>query len=264
MQLAQRGFNILLVSRTTSKLEAVAQEIRSHPRSSSAKTKVFSLDLNTATPDTYNDLKSIIQDLDVSILINSAGKSHDIPIPFALADDTETQQIISTNCTGTLRVTSLVIPGMIARKRGLVLTMGSFSGLLPTPLLAPYSGSKAFLQYWSTALGSELAPHGITVELVQSYLVTSAMSKVRKPSLFIPNPRAFVKATLSKIGRSGGAQKYAYTSTPYWSHGVMQYLIGMIGVPTGHYAVTKNRVVHEGIRKRALKKRERENGKKIS
>ena len=263
MQLAQKGFNILLVSRTTSKLEAVAQEIHSHPRSSSVQTKVFSLDLNTAAPDDYNDLKSVIRDLDISILINSAGRSHDMPVPFHLVNESETQQIININITGTLRVTSLVIPGMIDRKRGLVLTMGSFSGLLPTPLLAPYSGSKAFLQYWSTALGAELDPLGITVELVQSYLVTSAMSKVRKPSLFVPNPRAFVKATLAKIGRKGGAQQYAYTSTPYWSHGVMQFLIGLIGYTTGDFAARKNLEVHQAIRKRALKRRA-ENGKKTS
>ncbi len=40
---------------------------------------------------------------------------------------------------------------------------------------------------------------GVDVELVISYLVTTAMSKIRRASLFIPNPRNFVKAVLSMV-----------------------------------------------------------------
>lgn len=142
--------------------------------------------------------------------------------------------------------------------------MGSFGGLLPTPLLATYSGSKAFLQQWSSALGSELASHDITVQLVQSYLVTSAMSKIRRSSTAIPNPRDFVRSVLGKVGRSGGAQGWAYTSTPYWAHGVMQWgLATTVGV-TGRWVVGYNRWMHEKIRKRALRKAVRERGKKVA
>ncbi|KAK5287806.1 hypothetical protein LTR16_003622 [Cryomyces antarcticus] len=136
--------------------------------------------------------------------------------------------------------------------------MASFGGILPTPLLATYSGSKAFLQQWSTALGSELKPHGVHVQLVQSYLVTSAMSKIRRASATIPTPRGFVKAALSKIGRSGGAQGIAYTSTPYWSHGLMHWALAtFVGTMNG-VVVDQNRSMHEGIRKRALRKKERD------
>lgn len=152
---------------------------------------------------------------------------------------------------------------MINRKRGLILNMGSFGGLLPTPLLATYSGSKAFLQQWSSALGAELAPFHITVELVQAYLITSAMSKIRRPSLLVPSARAFAKVVLSRLGRTGGAQGWAYTSTPYWSHALSQWILTFVGF-TGEWVVQRNKVMHEAIRKRALRKREREAGKKFS
>ena len=174
------------------------------------------------------------------------------------------EDIIKINCLATLRVTSVVLPGMVKRRRGLVLTMGSFGGLLPTPLLATYSGSKAFLQQWSTAVGAEVAPYNVHMELVQSYLVTSAMSKVRRASATIPTPRAFVRSVLGKIGRSGGAQGYAYSSTPFWTHGIMQWFLGTF---VGFYApitVSQNKGMHEGIRKRALRKRERDAGKKAA
>ena len=172
--------------------------------------------------------------------------------------------IITINCMATLRVTQIVAAGMMQRKRGLILTMGSFGGLLPTPLLATYSGSKAFLQQWSTSLGSELAPHGVMVELVQSYLVTSAMSKIRKPSSMVPSARVFVKSVLGRLGRTGGAQGWGWTSTPYWSHAFMQWgLATFVGI-SNQLVVGVNKSMHEGIRKRALRKLEREKAKKAS
>lgn len=62
---------------------------------------------------------------------------------------------------------------MISRKRGLILTVGSFASLIPSPLLAVYSGSKAFVSTWSQALGSELKGTGVEVELLNTYFVVS-------------------------------------------------------------------------------------------
>ena len=76
----------------------------------------------------------------------------------------------------TLKVTKLVLPGMLERKRGLILSVGSFAALVPSPLLAVYSGSKAFLKTWSQALGSELEGTGVHVELLNAYFVVSTVS----------------------------------------------------------------------------------------
>lgn len=207
----------------------------------------------------YTALKRLIEEIgDISILINNVGLSHSIPVPFAETPEQEIKDIISINCMATLRVTQLVVPGMIKRHRGLILTMASFGGLLPTPLLATYSGSKAFLQQWSSALSSELEKNNITVQVVQSYLVTSAMSKIRRSSLLVPNPKTFVKAALNKIGRSGGAQGVVATSTPYWAHGIMHWAIATFVGTTNFVVVGINKRLHEDIRKRALAKAERD------
>ncbi|MCJ1296400.1 hypothetical protein MMC34_007966 [Xylographa carneopallida] len=264
LQLARSGFNIFLVSRTASKMEILAKEIETLQMYSGSKrsAKILVMDFAAGSDSDYTRLQSLISGLDIAILINNVGKSHDIPVPFAQTPYSEMKEIIAINCMGTLRVTSLVLPGMISRKRGLILTMGSFGGLLPTPLLATYSGSKAFLQQWSSALGAEVAPYNITVELVQSYLVTSAMSKIRRPTATIPAPKQFVEAVLDRVGRSGGAQGWAYTSTPYWSHAFMQWALGLSMGFTSSLVVSQNKAIHEAIRKRALAKQERESGKK--
>lgn len=207
----------------------------------------------------FASLRKLVEEVgEVSILVNNVGLSHSIPVPFSETAEQEMKDIITINCMGTLRVTQLVVPGMIKRGRGLILTMASFGGLMPTPLLATYSGSKAFLQQWSTALSSELASYNITVQLVQSYLVTSAMSKIRRSSLLVPTPRKFVQAALSKIGRSGGAQGMLGTSTPYWAHGIMHWAIASFAGTMNGVVVGINKRMHEDIRKRALAKAERE------
>ncbi|KAK3672059.1 hypothetical protein LTR78_008029 [Recurvomyces mirabilis] len=260
LQLSKKGFNVLLISRTQSKLDSLATEIKS---THNVDVQTLSMDFAANNDVDYANLQSILQGLDVSILINNVGLSHNIPVPFAETPEKEMRDIITINCTATLRVTRLIAPAMIQRHKGLILTMASFGGILPTPLLATYSGSKSFLQHWSSALASELAPHGVTVQLVQSYLVTSAMSKIRRSSMLVPTPKQFVRAALGKVGRSGGAQGVSATSTPYWAHGVMHWGLSTLtpGV-MNRWVIGVNKGMHEGIRKRAERKAEREKGKK--
>lgn len=255
LQIARQGFNVVLVSRTQAKLDALAEELK---EKYNVETKVLAMDFALNSKEDYRSLAKLIDGLDISILINNVGLSHDIPVPFAETPEAEMMDIITINCIGTLKVTQMVAPMMVRKRRGFILTMSSFGGLLPTPLLATYSGSKSFLQQWSSATGSELSKHNVTVECVQSYLVTSAMSKVRRPSALIPTPRAFVKATLGGIGRSRGAQGMAYTSTPYWAHSFMQWGLETFVGKSSKLVVDQNRRMHEDIRKRALRKAERE------
>ncbi|ORY09543.1 3-ketoacyl-CoA reductase [Clohesyomyces aquaticus] len=256
LALAAKGYNLILVSRTESKLHSLASDISTKYNKIATETLAMDFALNNDID--YGRLKKLIEGLDISILVNNVGLSHSIPVPFVETPHKEMTDIIMINCLATLRVTQLIAPGMISRKRGLILTMASLGGAFPTPLLATYSGSKAFLQQWSTALGSELAPYGVRAQIIQSHLVTTAMSKIRRASLLAPTPRDFVKATLGKIGRSGGAQGIAFTSTPYWSHGLMHWFLVTFVGDRSRFLVDRNKVMHEDIRKRALRKAERE------
>ena len=205
----------------------------------------------------YANLETLIKDKDISVLVNNVGQSHSIPVPFAETEEREMNNIITINCAATLRVTQLVLPGMLQRKRGLILTMGSFGGLTPTPLLATYSGSKAFLQQWSNALASEVAPSGVMVHFVHSYLVTSAMSKIRRSSWMVPTEKQFVAAALSKIGRRGGSVGYTFSGSPYWSHGLLAAVVtGVLG-PYNWILAAMNKNMHVSIRTRALTKMSR-------
>lgn len=205
----------------------------------------------------YAALAKEIDDLEVAILINNVGQSHSIPVSFLETSPKELQDIVTINCLGTLKTTQVVAPIMARRRKGLILTMGSFAGWTPTPYLATYSGSKAFLQHWSTSLAAELKPQGVDVHLVLSYLITTAMSKIRRSSLMIPNPRNFVKAALGKVG-TGSYQTAPSTYTPWWSHALFLWIVEKTVGPMHPITVSINLKMHQDIRKRALRKAERE------
>lgn len=268
-QLASKGFNLVLISRTESKLVALKDELEGK---FNIKAKILAIDISADSKDNYNKIYSLCDDLPISILVNNVGQSHSIPVPFLATEEEEMRNIITINNTATLMITQIIAPIIIRTvkkhresgdkklksQRGLILTMGSFGGLIPTPLLATYSGSKAFLQNWSSSLAGELAADNVDVELVLSYLVTSAMSKVRRTSMMIPNPRTFVKSTLRNIGRRCGAQDRYGTITPLWSHAIYHFVIEEL---FGVYARVVNEInykFHKSIRIRAVRKAVRE------
>ncbi|KAK1749526.1 3-ketoacyl-CoA reductase [Echria macrotheca] len=254
-QLAAKGFNLVLVSRTQSKLDALAAELKQ--KYTDLETKTLAMDYAKDNNEDYERLAKLLQGLDVGILINNVGQSHSIPVSFLQTDANELQNIVTINCLGTLKTTKVVAPLLTQRRKGLILTMGSFAGVMPTPYLATYSGSKAFLQHWSTSLAAELKPQGVDVEFVISYIVTTAMSKVRRTSLLIPSPKPFVRAALGKIGLSG-AEKFPNTYTPWWSHALFKWIIEVTVGATSAFTINKNLDMHVDIRNRALRKAARE------
>lgn len=256
-QLAAQRFNLVLVSRSQSKLDSLVEELQKKHTGKGLQIKTLAMDFARDDDADYQRLGGLVHGLDVAILINNVGQSHSMPVSFLETPTEELQSIITINCIGTLKVTQVVGPTLKARKHGLILTMGSFAGWTPTPYLATYSGSKAFLQQWSNALASEMADDHVDVQLVLSHLVTTAMSKIRRPSLLVPNARGFVRSALGKVGL-GGYQSTPNTYTPWWSHAFMLWLIEKVPGVNSRVTIWQNKKMHIDIRKRALRKRERD------
>jgi len=250
-QLAKAGFNIVLVSRSSEKLAAAANEIEGEYKVSS---KIYSIDFSKADVKAFDGLAETINGLDISVLVNNVGKSHDLPVYFHETEQQEIDDILQININSTLRITRIVLPSLLARKKGLILNIGSFAAAVPSAMLATYAGSKGFLATWSQALGEELKHKGITVQLINTFFVVSAMSKIRKPSVSTPLPSAYVASVLKTIGNPCGASGRPYVSTPYWSHAVADWVMGQADWMSGYMSYSHN--LHIAIRKRGLKKRE--------
>ncbi|KAI9439031.1 3-ketoacyl-CoA reductase [Lactarius indigo] len=244
IQLAKAGFNVLLAARNQAKLDAVVADVAKV--ASAVQTKTFVIDFASADDARWEALLGELKPIEVGVLVNCVGVSHEFPTDFVDTSEEELNTIVDVNVSATLRVTNLIAPAMVSRKKGLILNIGSFAGASPTPMLAVYSGSKAFLRTWSDALSAELTPKGITVEHVNTYFVTSAMSKIRRPSLFIPTPKAFVRSVLAKLAPG--------TVTPYWSHALVGAVMAL-APPKVVLAYVHS--LQKDTRRRALAKRAR-------
>ncbi|WVQ80118.1 long-chain 3-oxoacyl-CoA reductase [Cryptococcus sp. DSM 104549] len=266
-QLAAKKFNIILLGRRQSALSELSRELES-------KYGVYtkSVVVDVATPGSARDaalteVELLAKNVNIGVLINNVGASHAMPVAFAETDRAEINSIIETNISWTYLVTRAVLPSMVARssKKGaaksLVLTIGSISGRIPSPLLASYSGTKAALSTWTKALAEEVKPQGVVVELVQAAFVVSNMSKIRKPSPFVPTPKDFVRSTLSSIGVARGAQGRPHERTPYWTHAITDYVVGFAGSVSEKIGIKVILGMHQDIRKRALRKAARAGNK---
>jgi 3-hydroxy acid dehydrogenase/malonic semialdehyde reductase len=76
-------------------------------------------------------------------------------------------RMIDTNCRGLAYVTRAVLPGMVARGRGLIVNIGSVAGTYPYPGGNVYGATKAFVQQFSLNLRSDLHGTGVRVACVE-------------------------------------------------------------------------------------------------
>ena len=106
----------------------------------------------------------------LDILINNAGYGAMGPVLDGGVDGLREQ--FETNVFALVGVTRTLFP-LLRRNRGLVINIGSVSGVLVTPFAGPYCASKAAVHALNTALRLELAPFGIRVMEVQPGAIAS-------------------------------------------------------------------------------------------
>ncbi|KAJ3018459.1 hypothetical protein HKX48_002884 [Thoreauomyces humboldtii] len=248
LQLAKAGFNVVLMARTRAKLEAVAAEADAFQ----VKTMVIPFDFGNAGDAEYLKLKAELAKINVGVLVNNVAVNHEIPISFVEESSTVLSSIVEVDVAAQVRLTRLVLPQMTASKRGWIVNIGSVAGLVPSPYLATYSGSKSFLRTWSRALSVECAPHGVHVEHVKTYFVVTNMSKIRRSNWLTPTAKGYVRAVLRSAGQDAD-------SAPFPSHAVVTW--GLENLVPEQVAIKKSADMHVDIRRRALRKREREAAK---
>lgn len=218
--LAKRGLNLVLIARSPDKLNQVANEIR---ELYDVKVKLILADFSLGA-EIYDKIESELKGLEIGTLINNVGISYQYPEYFGdLAGGREfVKNMINCNILSVTLMTHIVLPGMVQRKKGVVVNVGSISGILDSPFLTLYGSTKAFGDKFTTDLELEYRDHGILFQsLVPGYIVSS-MSKIKKSSIFVPTPDDFVEAALNAIG----LQK----RTAAWVSHQFLYYIARIGL----------------------------------
>lgn len=111
----------------------------------------------------------------VDILVNNAG----IALPQQLltdCSDEEIARILDVNVKGALLCARAAIPDMVSKKRGSIVSISSYFGVVGGSCEVPYSASKAALTGLTRALAKELAPSGIRVNCVAPGFVPTEMN----------------------------------------------------------------------------------------
>jgi NAD(P)-dependent dehydrogenase (short-subunit alcohol dehydrogenase family) len=136
----------------------------------------------------------------VGVLINNAGHGGGGPVeevPLTIVRET-----FETNVFAAIRLCQLVLPGMRARRDGLIVNLGSAAGLVTPPTGCPYAMTKYAMESLSDALRPEVAPFGIRVTLVQPGAVRTrfmANSEPHQPAADGDSPYAVYKANVAKM-----------------------------------------------------------------
>lgn len=195
--LAKKGFNIVLISRTLEKLEAVAKEIE---KTSSVKTKTIAVDF-TGDITVYDTIRRNIENLDIGVLVNNVGMSYKYAEYLTKIPDAEksSDDIIKANIISCTRMTLIVLPIMESVRKGVIINVSSLSAISPVPLLSMYAAAKAYVNFFSAGIEDEYKSKGIIIQSVLPGFVSTNMSKMR-PSFSTCTPEAFVKWALKTVG----------------------------------------------------------------
>jgi 3-oxoacyl-[acyl-carrier protein] reductase len=111
----------------------------------------------------------------LDILVNNAGVTRDNL--FLRMKDEEWDQVIAVNLTAAFRLSRAAVKGMMRRRFGRIVTIGSVVGSTGNPGQGNYAASKAGLIGLTKALAAEVASRNITVNLVAPGFIASAMTE---------------------------------------------------------------------------------------
>jgi len=159
VQLARRGANLVLVARRADKLTALRDRLlQAHPR---LTVDVVAADLSL--PGSAAELAAKVTDLGrrVDVLVNNAGVG--LHGDFVSQDVATNAAQVQLNCVTLTELTGIYLPAMTAARHGVVLNVASTASFQPTPGMAVYGATKAFVLSFTEALWKETRGSGVRV-----------------------------------------------------------------------------------------------------
>ena len=159
-RLAKRGFDLILVARNQTRLDALAKRLTSETGRS--------VDTIVADLNDRADLAKIETKLrgnaGITLLVNNAGVG--AAGPLLNSDVEKMDEMIRLNVGALTRLTYAAVPGFVARDGGSIINIASIVAISPETLNGVYGGSKAFVLAFSQSLQHELADKGVRVQAV--------------------------------------------------------------------------------------------------
>ncbi|XP_028156599.1 inactive hydroxysteroid dehydrogenase-like protein 1 [Ostrinia furnacalis] len=216
-ELARRGCNLVLISRSPDKLRAVASEIENQH---SVKTKIVVADFSKGA-EVYGHIEEELKDIPLGILVNNVGINYDYPMAVCEVPTSKAWELINVNIGAVTLMTKLVVPRMVARGRGAVVNVSSGSELQPLPLMGIYAATKAYVRSLTLALREEYSSKGVYVQHLSPLFVSTKINAFSQRLLdgnpLVPDAGTYARHAVASLGR-------VHNTTGYWVHG-LQYTL---------------------------------------
>ncbi|MCI4394659.1 hypothetical protein PGIGA_G00170970 [Pangasianodon gigas] len=201
IELARRGLDIVLISRSQEKLRRVSDDIESRYR---RQTRVIQADF-TEGHSVYPAIADQLKGLEIGILVNNVGMNYagmlvnylDVPDP-----EKRITEVINCNILSVTQMSRLILPQMVERGKGLLINMSSEAGSQPQPMLTLYSATKIFVTYFSRCLHAEYQPRGVTVQCVTPFMVSTNMTHNIEVNPLVKSASSFARDALNTVGYS--------------------------------------------------------------
>jgi short-subunit dehydrogenase len=157
-QLAAQGMDVVIVARREGRLAELAAEVEKKHR---VRAVAIAKDLSAATAPAEVFAETAERNMTVDWLVNNAGfgtsgRFAGLPLEREMEE-------IHLNVGALVALTRLYLPAMVARGRGHVVNLGSIGSFVPTPYMATYSATKAFILSFSEAVAAEVSGNGVHV-----------------------------------------------------------------------------------------------------
>jgi short-subunit dehydrogenase len=195
--LAADGHDVVLVARSAGRLEEIAAEVSGRFK---VRCEVVPADLSR--PEGIEAVMAALSQkgLEVEVLINNAGFG--LFGHFATTELGKELEMIQLNIATLTALTKKVLPGMIQRRKGRILNVGSTGSFQPAPLMAVYGATKAYVLSFSEAIANELAGTGVTVTALCPGPTETGFVAAAKmgPSRMFKGPAVMSSPEVARIG----------------------------------------------------------------
>lgn len=157
-QFAADGYNLTLVARAADRLQAVSEELK---QQHGIQVNTIEKDLFKpgAAREIYDQTKEL--GLTIDVLVNDAGQGE--YGKFAETDLDREIDLVHLDIIAVISLTKFYLKEMIARNDGKILQLASSLSKAPTPYMAVYAASKAFVLSFTEALIEELKDTNVTL-----------------------------------------------------------------------------------------------------
>lgn len=171
--LAKKGYRLIICGRRKERLESISDEL-------SSAAAILPLCFDVRQKD---QIKSIFDSLPaewnkIDVLVNNAGNAHGFA-SIHEGDIDDWDAMMDINVKGLLYMSRAVLPGMVARKQGHIINIGSISGKEVYPGGTVYCASKFAVDAISKGMRIDLNEYNIKVSAIHPGLVNTEFSLVR-------------------------------------------------------------------------------------